>query len=191
MIDERPVTLLLYPDRPIEGRIVALTEDLIQRSIRTAWWTDPNLKAGHSPQIDRFWNWSNRQVDVDGVMVPCERVALVTGDVHDCFVEGGMIVTSEAVPSILASTSKCLHVEYLFTAPRNRPAIRGDGKPFVIGVGSQLLRWAAFSAVRRGSPAVYASIRAPISLDGTRNADCKSSMRLLSYLRMSLTRQWS
>lgn len=36
-----------------------------------------------------------------------------------------------------------LFLELLFTAPRNRPDLRKDGKEFLKGVGLQLLIWAA------------------------------------------------
>ena len=71
-------------------------------------------------------------------------IAAVTGDGEDLAVQGAMMISTEAVPSILEPGKECLFVELLFTAPRNRPDLRLDANPFVIGVGSQLLTWGAW-----------------------------------------------
>jgi hypothetical protein len=41
-------------------------------------------------------------------------------------------------------------LELLFTAPRNRPKLRADKRQWVIGVGSELLIWAAWYSREKG-----------------------------------------
>jgi hypothetical protein len=62
-------------------------------------------------------------------------------------VQGAMLISREPVPSGLESGKEGLFIELLFTAPRNRPALRRDGKDLLRGVGIELLTWGAwFSA---------------------------------------------
>jgi hypothetical protein len=61
-----------------------------------------------------------------------------------------MMISTDPVPSILAPGKSALFVELLFTAPRNRPALRRDAKPYFLGVGTELLTWGAWLSREKG-----------------------------------------
>ena len=58
------------------------------------------------------------------------------------------MISTEPIASVIDGS--CLLVELLFTAPRNRPALRKDGQPFVVGVGTQLIYWATWFSQHLG-----------------------------------------
>ena len=125
----------------VEAKIVQLSAEMAERQIHGDWWADPGLKAVFQRMpIDRYWNWNDMTIDFEGKQLTAIKVAIVTGDQA---VQGAMMVSTEAVPSTLDPGAHALFVELLFTAPRNRPPLRHDGKPFFLGVGSELLSWAA------------------------------------------------
>jgi len=145
MIIEKKITLILHPGRPVEARIVELTGQLIDTKMADAWWGDDSLKATFtSSPIDRRWNWSAREIEYEGRLLRSVKVAAVTGEGEESAVQGAMMISTEPVPSVLEPGKACLFVELLFTAPRNRPDLRRDGQPFVIGDGSQLLSYGAW-----------------------------------------------
>jgi hypothetical protein len=135
-------TLFFAPtNQYVEAQIVALTAELAEQQIHRDWWTDGEfLDRFDPPPIDRHWNWNEMGIEHDGRTLTTEKVAIVTGD-HT--VQGAMLISAEPVPSVLAPGAGALFIELLFTAPRNRPALRRDGNAFFLGVGTELLTWGA------------------------------------------------
>lgn len=60
------------------------------------------------------------------------------------------MISTDPLPSVLHSGETALFVELLFTAPRNRPTLRRDRKPFFVGVGTELLAWAVLLSRESG-----------------------------------------
>jgi hypothetical protein len=54
------------------------------------------------------------------------------------------------VESVLSRGDNALFVELLFTAPRNRPALRTDGREYLKGVGTESITWAAWFSRQNG-----------------------------------------
>jgi hypothetical protein len=69
----------------------------------------------------------------------------------DGVAQGAMLISAQPVASEVSRDSRALILERLFTAPRNRPNLRRDGKPFFVGVGVELLKLAARLSVDQGS----------------------------------------
>jgi len=125
----------------VEARLAELTAELIERRIQVDWWADRDLRDSLDPlPIDRYWDWSEMKIEYGGRLLAAQKIGITTGDGA---VQGAMMMSSEPVPSVLAAAASALFVELLFTAPRNRPALRRDGKPFFVGVGTELLTCAA------------------------------------------------
>lgn len=61
-----------------------------------------------------------------------------------------MMISAEPVPSVLSPGAGALLVELLFSAPRNRPALRSDGNALFLGVGTELLTWGAWRSRDKG-----------------------------------------
>ncbi len=101
-------------------------------------------RALNANPIDLHWDWNKVEIEFEGRQLHSEKVAVITGEGENLAVQGAMLISTDAVPSGLERGEKCLLVELLFTAPRNRPNLRTDGQPFVIGVGSQLMAWGAW-----------------------------------------------
>jgi len=137
------VTLFFAPTAQyVEAHITELSPELAERRVHRDWWTDADLLGQFDPPpIDRHWNWNEIGVEHDGRLLAAEKVAILTGDQA---VQGAMMISTEAVQSVLTPGSGALFVELLFTAPRNRPALRRDGKAYFQGVGLKLLAWAAW-----------------------------------------------
>ena len=132
----------------VEARLVELTAEAIRRRIHRGWWTDDSLSEILYPMpIDRHWNWNRMAIRYAGRKLQSTKVAIVTGDQA---VQGAMMMSTERVPSSLDPHAGALFVELLFTAPRNRPGLRTDGKPLFLGVGTELLSWAAWLSRRNG-----------------------------------------
>jgi hypothetical protein len=142
-------TLFFAPtNQYVEAQIVELTADLAEQQIHRDWWTDTELlDRFNPPPIDRHWNWNEMGIEHDGRTLTTEKVAIVTGD-HA--VQGAMLISAESVPSALAPGAGALFVELLFTAPRNRPALRRDGNTYFLGVGTELLTWGASLSREKG-----------------------------------------
>jgi hypothetical protein len=142
-------TLFFAPTNQfVEAQIVELTADLAGRYIHHDWWTDDGLLDQFDTYpIDRHWNWNEMGIEYDGRALAAEKVAIVTGDQA---VQGAMMISIEPVPSTLAPGTGALFIELLFTAPRNRPALRRDGNAFFLGVGTELLKWGASLSREKG-----------------------------------------
>jgi hypothetical protein len=134
----RITTLFFGPTgQYVEAKIVELTAALADQRVHRDWWTDAGLLDQFDPPpIDMHWNWSEMGIEYDANPLASERVAIVTGDQA---VQGAMMISAETVPSILVPGAAALFIELLFTAPRNRPALRRDGNAFFLGVGTELL----------------------------------------------------
>jgi len=142
MIEPGRTKLFLAPDRVyVEAKIVSLTEKMADDLILRGWWDEQCLDIPHDQPlpIDRYWNWNAMEIEFDGQALESERIAVVAGD--DGAVQGAMMISSQPVPSALDLGKECLFVELLFTAPRNRPNLRKDRSPFLLGVGTELLTW--------------------------------------------------
>jgi hypothetical protein len=136
---------LLYLGEAIEARIVTLSKKLLKEKMMGQWWEEDCLKTRFEVEpIDREWNWSNAEIMYEGRALASVKVAIVTGAGKDLAVQGAMMISIEQIPSAMEAGKSCLLLELLFTAPRNRPELRKDGQPFVVGVGTQLLIWAAW-----------------------------------------------
>lgn len=135
MIRPRTTSLFHAPSGEyVEARIVALTEQLVDRKISSGWWNEDCLKdAFDSPPIDQHWDWNDVAIEYDGRIIDSEKVAIVAG--HDGAVQGAMLISREPVRSALQRSEQGLFIELLFTAPRNRPALRKDGKDHLRGIG--------------------------------------------------------
>jgi hypothetical protein len=132
----------------VEARIGELTPELAERRIHRDWWTDADLLDQFDPPpIDRHWNWNEIGVEYDNRLLAAQKVAILTGNRA---VQGAMMISTDAVQSALTPGASALFVELLFTAPRNRPALRRDGKPHFQGVGLKLLAWAAWLSREKG-----------------------------------------
>jgi hypothetical protein len=153
MIADHEIALLLNGHGPIQATIVSLTTELADAKIMGGWWNDPELDADQIVgEIDRTWNWNAVQVHYpDDHLLQVEKVAVITGRGDETVVQGAMIISSDSIESIAQPGRQCHLVEFLFTAPRNRPHVRTDKQQWVIGVGTQLLIWAASFSRERGS----------------------------------------
>ncbi|MDB5321887.1 MAG: hypothetical protein JWN40_3518 [Phycisphaerales bacterium] len=138
-----------HPDQAyVEGQIVALTPGMADRGIRDAWWNHEDLKAdfGHPPPIDRHWNWNEMSIDYDGVELPSLKVALVANS----NIEGAAMISTMPVPSRLDPSEQGLFLELFFTAPWYRKKLRRDGNPYMVGIGTELLTFAAWLSRKKG-----------------------------------------
>ena len=123
----------------VEAIIVPITEDLLPKIV-PGWWQDSGLISAFVPKpIDLDWQWGDVEVEIDGRLFTAQKIAIVTGDGE---VQGAAMVTTEPVDSALEPGQGALFLERLFTAPRNRPNLRVDGRPYFLGVGAELLTWA-------------------------------------------------
>jgi hypothetical protein len=146
-----PKTTMLFfapTGQYVEAQIAELTPELAERRIHRDWWTDADLLDQFDPPpIDRHWNWNEMNIEHRGRTLPTEKVAIVTAGQG---VQGAMMISAEPVPSVLTPGAGALFVELLFTAPRNRPALRRDGNPFFLGVGIELVTWGAWLSREKG-----------------------------------------
>jgi hypothetical protein len=143
----RPV-LFVPAGQFVQIRICQMTEPMAVQKITLDWWHDPALiNPMHPDPIDRDWDWSTAAIEFDDQIVPSVKVAAVTGD--DA-VQGAMMISAGPVASVLAIGEGCLFVELLFAAPRNRASLRRDGKPYLQGIGSELLPWGAWFSRKLG-----------------------------------------
>jgi hypothetical protein len=139
-------TTSLYHDpskRYVEAQVVHLTADRIEGEIHKKWWSDESLKDIFDPEpIDRHWDWHASSIDYEERRISSEKIGIIAGG----NVQGVMLISTETVPSVLEPGAQALFVERLFTAPRNRPGLRRDGRNFLKGVGLELLTWGAFQS---------------------------------------------
>jgi hypothetical protein len=135
-------TLFFAPtNQYVEAQIVELTADVAEQKIHRDWWKDAHLLDQFDPPpIDRRWNWKEMGIEYEGRTLATEKVAIVTGDQA---VQGAMMISVEPLPSVLSPVDGALFIELLFTAPRNRPALRLDQSAYFLGVGTELLTWGA------------------------------------------------
>jgi len=150
MIEERPITLILKPhNQPVKATIVTLTPELADQKVMGGWWHEDCLKDVYEPPIDSDWDWNNYELVFEDIYLEFEKVAVITGEGEDLAVQGAMLVSTEPVDSV-DDGQPCLLLELLFTAPRNRKNLRKDGQPFLVGVGTELLTWAAWLSREKG-----------------------------------------
>lgn len=146
----RPKTTKLFfapANQFVESIIVSLTPQMADEKIIEGWWDDECLKAQFDVMpIDRHWDWNEMGIEYEGRALAHEKIAIVSNEQ----VQGAMMISSESVPSVIDKGNPSLFVELLFTAPRNRIDLREDGKPYLKGVGIELLTWAAFFSREKG-----------------------------------------
>src|SRR5438045_2791653 len=79
----------------IEAKIVPLSEELIEEQLGLAWWQeaeiDQNLAAD---EIDRYWEWTELEIERDGRVLRSRKIAIVTSDGA---VQGAAMYSMEAV----------------------------------------------------------------------------------------------
>ena len=132
----------------VEATITTLPQKFVDQKIAAGWWQDSLVKPRlESPPIDRYWNWSSASIEYEGRILPSEKVAVITDDGE---VQGAMHVATEPVPSVYEPGASAAFIELLFTAPRNRPNLTRHGRPYYLGVGASLLKWAARLSRRLG-----------------------------------------
>ena len=168
----RTTALLFAPTKQyVEAHIVDLTPDLAERRVHHDWWADANLLDHFDPPpIDRHWDWNEMSIENEGKKLSDQKFALTTGDGA---VQGAMMISAEPVPSRLSKGAGALFLELLFTAPRNRPALRRDRQPYYVGVGTHLLAWSAWLSREAGFGGDCSWTLAPTSLDGILKEVCK------------------
>jgi hypothetical protein len=149
MIEPVRTQLLFAPQKLlVDAWIESLTGELIETRMADHWWTDQDLKRRFKlAPIDRHWNWQDWPLERDGVILTSEKIGVLTGDGN---VQGAMLISSEPVQTSASADDPALFIELLFTAPRNRRALRKDGRDFFVGVGKILLAWAAWFSREMG-----------------------------------------
>ncbi|HET6251033.1 MAG TPA: hypothetical protein VFE47_25320 [Tepidisphaeraceae bacterium] len=148
MIETRPIVPGLFK-QPVVAHIVTLTPSLADEKMMGEWWGEDCLRRPLNPlPIDRYWNWNSHEISYGDRTLTAEKVAVVTGAGEELAVQGAMMISSEPVASVTGRP--CLLLELLFTAPRNRPDLRRDEQQYVVGVGTQLLIWAAWYSCKQG-----------------------------------------
>ncbi|HVX84627.1 MAG TPA: hypothetical protein VH253_07410 [Phycisphaerae bacterium] len=153
MIEPVKTKLWFAPDRTYhEAEIIELNDELMARQLDGPWWLEEWIDEDLAAQeIDRHWSWSDCVVEVEGKEMRSAKVGVRT---MDGMVQGGMVITLKGIASRLAPGDQALLVEWLFTAPRNRPYLRNDGEDagtrWYGGVGHTLLRWGAALSVANG-----------------------------------------
>ena len=160
MIYSRPVELYFYPEKQyVAGQLLGLTDEMATERMHRVWWAHTDLKSNFDPPpIDHNWEWTDLGIEYEGRFLKSERIAIVAGD--DDAVQCAMLVSTEPVASVLNSGEMGLFVERLFTAPWNRPKLRKDGQPYLVGVGTELITWAAWLSDKLG-------FRGRLLLDGS------------------------
>jgi hypothetical protein len=151
MIHPTKVNLFLHPDQvDVTGKLVPLTDRMAVTRIHRRWWRHQDLKPHFDPPppIDLHWDWTDIGIEYEGRDLACERIAIVAG--AGAAVQGAMLISTDPIPSVLDSGQQALFLERLFTAPWNRPNLRKDGKPYLLGVGTELITWAAWFSRQRG-----------------------------------------
>jgi len=136
----RQIELLLVTAQTyVEAAIVPLTAELAEEHIHRAWWNDDILKDHFDePPIDLDWNWNEMGIECQGRSLAAEKFAVFSGGT----IQGAMLISTDPIGSVMEPGKTALFLELLFTAPRNRPKLRKDGKEFLKGVGLQMLIWA-------------------------------------------------
>lgn len=151
MIQPRTIKLFFQPERVnVAGQIVTLTPEKIDSKIHGNWWKHDDLKEQFDspPPIDRNWRWDNIDIEYEGAILESEKVAIVAGEGDP--VQGAMLISSDPIASVLERGAKGLFVERLFTAPWNRPRLRRDGQPYLLGIGTELMTWAVWFSRYKG-----------------------------------------
>jgi hypothetical protein len=135
-------------DQYVEAQIMRLTPEMAETGIHRSWWLDESLlEEFDSAPIDRYWNWNEMEIEYNGRLLDSVKAAILTGDRA---VQGAMMISTEPVSSLLTPTVGALFVELLFTAPRNRPKLRRDGRNHFLGVGTELLTWGVWLSREKG-----------------------------------------
>jgi hypothetical protein len=148
MIEPTATELWHAPSRQfVEAQIVTLTPRMIEEEVMGNWWSDPNLASDFVEEpIDLRWDWLDVVIEFAGRILASQKISIFSGG----HVQGAMQISTEPVNSIMEPGMRTLFVERLFTAPRNRPELRTDKQPYLLGVGSELLTWAAWSSRMQG-----------------------------------------
>jgi hypothetical protein len=151
MIKPKPITLFFHPENVnVAGEIVTLTAEMAGARVAGAWWTHKDLKDRFDPPppIDLHWHWDDIGIEYEGRYLASEPVAVVAGEGDP--VQGAMLISTDPVPSILSPAHHGLFLERLFTAPWNRPRLRKDGRPYLLGIGTELITWGAWLSREKG-----------------------------------------
>jgi len=135
-----PCAILFQSTTFVQARIAVLTPAQIAADIDGKWWQAAGLKASFDPPpIDLHWGWGpDAAISWNEGELTSEKVGLLTGD---GYIQGALLISTAAVPSILEPAQGALFIERLCTAPQNRSRLRADGRKYFGGVGLELLRW--------------------------------------------------
>ena len=134
--------------RNVTAVIRPLARRVLSRRVMQDWWSDEDIVVDPvRPPIDRHWDWANAVIDRDGVVLRSRRVGVVT---DDGAVEGAMVLSVQPFESTIEPGRGALFVELLCAAPWNRPNLRRDGKRYFVGVGSELVAYAAHASRAAG-----------------------------------------
>jgi len=145
----KQITLLYAPSgQPVEAQVVELSAALIRRKMGAHWWAGPAIGAALAErEIDRYWDWTEQEIEREGKIIASRKLAVLTGDGA---VQGAMMISTSPVPCQLEKGAASLFVELLFAAPWNRPWIRVDQTEHFRGVGLQLFRTGAQLSMATG-----------------------------------------
>ena len=118
-----------------DARIVPIDREMAKRKIDVEWWQIGGSRTKRKEEGDHDWNWTKFFGERRGDLHR-EMVAVVT---EDDAVQGAMTYWTNG-KSLLDSELGSVYVQYIATAPRNRPWL--VDQPCFQGVGSVLLLYA-------------------------------------------------
>jgi hypothetical protein len=134
-LPETVVLRNLIDNTDCDARIVPITREMAQRKIDGQWWQIGGSRTKRREEGDHDWNWTKIFGENRGALHR-EMVAVVTADAA---VQGAITYWTNG-KSLLDSELGSVYVQFIATAPRNRPWL--VDKPFFQGVGYQLLLYA-------------------------------------------------
>jgi GNAT superfamily N-acetyltransferase len=128
----------------VEARLVDLTAKLAKTKIGGAWWVGLSVSKTRSREEgDHHWDWA-AEVGKHQNKLYVESVAIQT---TDDAVQGAAVYLLNG-RSVLVDGAGAILPHWLATAPRNRPWL--VPRPEYRGVGTNLIRWAAYHSYHLG-----------------------------------------
>ncbi len=153
-----PVTLTRCDSGvPVTARLLALNTKLAKTKINGAWWVGIGVsKTRHGEEGDHHWDWA-AEVGKHHNKLYFESVAIQSADNA---VQGAAIYRLDG-RSAIAEGAGAVLLHWLATAPRNRSWL--VARPEFRGVGTNLIRWAAYHSLHLGfgGRIVLASLPSP------------------------------
>lgn len=143
LTQRRRVQLVRWSDRGSEWGHLALPDPVLLERAQESWRT----QLEGTSEEDAGWDWVSKASNADHTTYASgvEHVLLICqDDVH------GMMITSrpDSPPALSEFGKNLLYVEYLATAPRNRPEVASA--PMFRAIGPLLLRHAILRSITLG-----------------------------------------